>query len=201
MALEMVIGTAIQQLLRVIQQERRANFRFESILNDLKSTLESAFPKVNEICELRESNGLPNDELHRLLEQLNQAKETIDKCSEVACWNSCKKRKYIKQLLRLDVCLRNMFLIYLQMDQYKNTTLIQVQLDDLAKRLGPIKGNGSYRFFNHGRRKVSDAAGELKKIVRSLPGWIFLYLVLLVRIPRWGYQRITQLLCEFEGKR
>ncbi|XVF61882.1 hypothetical protein PTKIN_Ptkin08bG0170100 [Pterospermum kingtungense] len=189
MALEIVLGTAIEQLLRVIEQEREADFRYESILNGLKSTLESAFPKISEIYQLRESNGLQNDELHGLLEQLEQAKETVNKCSQVACWNNCKKRKYLKQLLKLDADLRKFFLIDLPIDHYKNITLIQVQLKNLAQILERLV-TGKSRIYNRSRSKVSDAAGGLKKMVQSLPRLVFMYLISVMRFPKWGYKRI-----------
>ncbi|GMJ07970.1 hypothetical protein HRI_004466200 [Hibiscus trionum] len=186
MAVEIVLGTAVQQLVRLIEQQTEADSRFESILNNLKSTLESAYPKICEIYELRESNDLPTDELQRLLELMNQATETIHQYYRVTCWNYCKKRKYMKELLRIDASLRNFFLVNLLIDQYNNITLIQVHLGQLRT----CKSNTSRRVFHPGQYKVSGAANELNNYVRSLRSWMLLFRRS-VTIPSRGYQRIN----------
>ncbi|KAL4366876.1 hypothetical protein GQ457_05G006920 [Hibiscus cannabinus] len=187
MALDIILGTVIQQLVTVIEQQTEAGFRFESILNNIKSTLQSAYPKIGEICRLRESNDLHTDELQRLSEHMNLAMQTIDKYSRVTCWNYFKKRKYRNELLRIDASLRNFFLVNLPIDQYKNTTLIQVRLRQLMRR----KSNGSRRVLY----MISGAASEiLTNFVRSLRSWMLLYLRSVMRITRWGYQRVNNVM-------
>lgn len=185
--LQMALETAIEQLVRVIKKESETDLRFESILNNLKSTLDSAYPKIKEICELRESNDLQTDELHRLLHQMKQARKNVDKHSKVACWNCRNKGKYRRELLRVDASLRNFFLVNLPIDQYMNTTQIQVQLNHLKIHAT----NPTHRVFYQSRYKVSDAASELKNVVWSLPCWIFHYLRSVMRITSWVYQRFT----------
>ncbi|OMO56743.1 hypothetical protein CCACVL1_26312 [Corchorus capsularis] len=135
MAMELFLGTAIQELLNVIEREREADFRFESILRNLKSILDIAFPRISQICELRKSNGLSNDQLHKLVEQMKEAEDVLDKFSRVACWNYCEKHKYKKELRRLNDSIRDFFSITMQIEQYENTSRIQVQLKGLAQRL------------------------------------------------------------------
>ncbi|XVF17744.1 hypothetical protein REPUB_Repub10bG0150000 [Reevesia pubescens] len=121
--------------------------------------------------------------------------ETVYKCFTVACWNYCKKRKYIKELSGVNASVQKFLCINVPMNQYKNTTLVQVQLKDIAKMLERIttgKRNASLRIFNQSQYKVSDAAAELKKIVQSLPRRIFLYLRAVFRIPRWGVTKELQ---------
>ncbi|KAK8263976.1 hypothetical protein V6Z11_D12G076200 [Gossypium hirsutum] len=127
---------------------------------------------------------------------MKQVMNTVDKRSKVVCWNCRNKGKYRRELLRVDASLQNFFLVKFPIDQYTNTTQVQVQLNHLNIHAT----NPSHRVFYQCRYKVSDAASELKNIVWSLPCWSFLYLRSVMRIPRWGYQRFTNNFCVNSSK-
>ncbi|KAJ0097594.1 hypothetical protein Patl1_28769 [Pistacia atlantica] len=101
-----VAGEAVKGICRNILQAAKRIIKFESIVKDLRATIESLAPRINRIAQLKEKHQYLEDEICKLMLQLNQAEELINRCArDVAWWNYCKKYRYSKKLLELDASL------------------------------------------------------------------------------------------------
>lgn len=86
--------------------------RLESLLRDIKSTLESLnklhATAIREIGEYNLELGLPNDEIEDLREQMKEGAKLVCKLSNFRVWNYCCINCYTDQLVDLDRSLKRL---------------------------------------------------------------------------------------------
>ncbi|CAB4310674.1 unnamed protein product [Prunus armeniaca] len=120
MALELVggavLGTVFAALHDVVKVALgRTVMQFKPLLGDLKFTLDSLKPRI--IQQIGEHNlvlGLPNEEIDRLQQQMEEGVKLVDKLSKLSMWNcsiwcnccNCTMPSYIDKLVELDRSLR-----------------------------------------------------------------------------------------------
>lgn len=105
--LEHVYCRLLEVLVLEVDVQLNGKRRFKPVLADLKSTVSSFQPLMEEITDYNNLLHLPNEELENLRKQLEQGIELVGKCSTVP---SYKKSEYSDdQLVELDGYLRRMF--------------------------------------------------------------------------------------------
>ncbi|XP_022773962.1 reticulon-like protein B13 [Durio zibethinus] len=125
-AVGVVLGTAVNKLLGAISEVKETTKKFKPVLNHLNDTVKWITPRVKEICR-----STDEQEIDRLLNLLNQAKETVDKCSGVSSWNYCKKYKFAKELIELDNSIRTTLQVFFPVMILGDTRKILDAVDEL----------------------------------------------------------------------
>ena len=92
-AIKAGLGAAVNGLVAAISEVIDKTKEFKPLLNRLNETVDLLTPRIQEINRSKKSR-----EIKLLIEQLNQAKETVDKCSSVPWWNLYMMYKLSNQL-------------------------------------------------------------------------------------------------------
>ncbi|XP_062156398.1 probable disease resistance protein At5g66900 [Alnus glutinosa] len=95
------LGEAFSLLSGTVQVAVKEARMFKSILKRLKSTLDSVKPLVEEIGCLNRQVGRREEDVKRLIEEMNKGKELVLKCSKISWWNCRKKSQYLSKLHEL----------------------------------------------------------------------------------------------------
>ena len=174
------LGTAVHALLGAISRVIKTAERFKQILNHLDDTVNWITPRIEEISRSKNSQ-----EIKRLLNLLNQAKETVDKCSGLSSWNYYKKFKFAKELIQLDNSIRTTLQVFFPVMILGDTRQILDGVDELKLMFSiffyiiledfhSTAKSTSGIIFDLIRSKVSFESLGLKKIVQSQPAGQFL---------------------------
>lgn len=104
-----VLGTAFTVLYAVVDQATIGKFnKFKPLLGALQSTLDSIQPLViKQIGEYNVKLELPNDEIEKLVKQMEEGEKLVLKLSKLRFWNRIKSL-YTDQLVELDGCLKGL---------------------------------------------------------------------------------------------
>ena len=109
-------------------EAKESAFRFQALLADLECTIKTLIPKMAKIEQLSEELGeSPKDEIQKMKQVLVDAKQLVDKCSEVACWDFCTRDWYSKKLLQLHAALR--WLIEVELPVGQSEDLMRILLE------------------------------------------------------------------------
>ncbi|PRQ16658.1 putative powdery mildew resistance protein, RPW8 [Rosa chinensis] len=100
--LEHVFCRLLESLVLEVYVQLNGKTRFSPVLADLKSTVRSFQPLMEEISDYNKLLHLPKEELDNLRKQLEKGIELVDKCSKVPQGASYKKYEYADELLELD---------------------------------------------------------------------------------------------------
>ncbi|KAK1587862.1 hypothetical protein Q3G72_017589 [Acer saccharum] len=187
---ETVAGIVVEGISRSILKAVKTVIKFESTLENLRRNVQSLNQSINRI--LQESADELPDQINRLVLLLKEAEELIKKCSRIAWWNYFKKYRYAKRLIELDASLNGASMDFLA-PIWVNILQIQNEIVKLSKSLESVlhDRNAHGGILKRSKTKVVYLASGLKKIVQSIPSWIYPYLSWLLRIHRrgCGYQR------------
>ncbi|KAK2657397.1 hypothetical protein Ddye_010449 [Dipteronia dyeriana] len=166
--------------------------KFKPILENLRRNVQSLSQNIKRITQLQESADELQNQIGRLVLLLKEAEELIEKCSRIAWWNYFKKYRYSKKLIELDASLSGAskdFLAPICVD----ILLIRNEIVKLSRGLESVlhERNAHGWILKRSKTKVVYLASGLKKIVQSIPSWIYPYLSWLLGIHRRGrgYQR------------
>ncbi|XP_062029344.1 uncharacterized protein LOC133745300 [Rosa rugosa] len=96
------LGAIFGMLLELVIEVKDKNVMFKPLLQDLKSTLESLKPFVEEMAQHNKVLYLPQEKLKRFAVKMENGVKLVCKCSKVRLWASYKKYKYTNKLLGLD---------------------------------------------------------------------------------------------------
>ncbi|KAK0605490.1 hypothetical protein LWI29_027381 [Acer saccharum] len=188
--LKTVAGIVVEGISRSILKAVKTVIKFESTLENLRRNVQSLNQSINRI--LQESADELPDQINRLVLLLKEAEELIKKCSRIAWWNYFKKYRYAKRLIELDASLSGASMDFLA-PIWVNILQIQNEIVKLSKSLESVlhDRNAHGGILKRSKTKVVYLASGLKKIVQSIPSWIYPYLSWLLRIHRrgCGYQR------------
>ncbi|KAM1376758.1 hypothetical protein PS1_038742 [Malus domestica] len=158
MAVALVGGAAIGALFGVLydvvkESMGRTVMRYKPLLEDLKFTLDCLRPRIiQEIGDHNVALGLPNDDIERLQQQMEEGIKLLDRLSKLSMWNcyilcsccKCSKPSYTDRLIQLDRSLRALLeVLRLQeaRDMKENLLLnrkIYEKQDELATRQSEI---------------------------------------------------------------
>ncbi|XWS45320.1 hypothetical protein CRYUN_Cryun15aG0126300 [Craigia yunnanensis] len=176
--LGVALATAVNSLLSAISGVIETAKRFKPVLNHLNDTINWITPRIKEI-----SRSTDSQEIERLLNLLNQAKETVDKCSGVSSWNYYKKYKFAKELIELDNSIRTTLQVFFPVMILEDTTQILDSVNELKLMFSIFfyiiledfhssAKTTSGIIFDLIRSKVSFESLGLEKIVQSQPAEI-----------------------------
>ncbi|KAE8707063.1 Pentatricopeptide repeat (PPR) superfamily protein [Hibiscus syriacus] len=159
------LSTVLGQLLESIKNARKTAKRFKPILNQIRDTVNLITPRVEEINRSTDAH-----EIQRLLNLLNQAKETVDKSSRVSSWNISKKYKFAKELIELDTSIRTTLDVFFPVMIYGDTRKILDSVDEL-KLMFSIFFYIMLEHLHSGAKNTGGAIFDLirEKIVHSQP--------------------------------
>ncbi|XP_068342702.1 probable disease resistance protein At5g66900 [Pyrus communis] len=100
------LRTAFQMLYDAVKSVQEETTMFKHLLGDLKSTLESLQPLIQEIEKYNSKEGLEYFAI-----QMEEAANLVQKCSKVGGWSGWRKYKYTKKLHQLDKFLHRVFYV------------------------------------------------------------------------------------------
>ncbi|KAL6273770.1 hypothetical protein ACE6H2_024462 [Prunus campanulata] len=138
-------GTSLQAvfvvLFDVVIEVKDKTTVFKPLLGDLKSTLDSLKPLIEEIAKHNKVLDRPKEELENFRNQMEKGVELIRKCSKVRLWSSCKLYKYTDKLMGLDESLQKMLnILKVQVARDVKETLVSVKnIEGVIKK---IEGSG-----------------------------------------------------------
>ncbi|BFG38935.1 hypothetical protein CerSpe_252090 [Prunus speciosa] len=138
-------GTSLQAvfvvLFDVVIEVKDKTTVFKPLLGDLKSTLDSLKPLIEEIAKHNKVLDRPKEELENFRNQMEKGVELIRKCSKVRLWSSCKQYKYTDKLMGLDESLQKMLnILKVQVARDVKETLVSVKnIEGVIKK---IEGSG-----------------------------------------------------------
>ncbi|XP_050152446.1 uncharacterized protein LOC126627065 isoform X3 [Malus sylvestris] len=158
MAVALVGGAAIGALFGVLydvvkESMGRTVMQYKPLLEDLKFTLDCLRPRIiQEIGDHNVALGLPNDDIERLQQQMEEGIKLVGRLSKLSMWNcyvlcsccKCSKPSYTDRLIQLDRSLRALLeVLRLQeaRDMKENLLLnrkIYEKQDELATRQSEI---------------------------------------------------------------
>ncbi|VVA09553.1 PREDICTED: probable [Prunus dulcis] len=114
---------------------------FKPLLGDLKSTLDSLKPLIEEIAKHNKILDRPKEELENFRNQMEKGVELIHKCSKVRLWSSCKQYKYRDKLMGLDESLQKLLnILKVQVARDVKETLVSVK--NIEAVIQKIEGSG-----------------------------------------------------------
>ncbi|KAB2632971.1 hypothetical protein D8674_029218 [Pyrus ussuriensis x Pyrus communis] len=158
MAVALVGGAAIGALFGVLydvvkESMGRTVMQYKPLLEDLKFTLDCLRPRIiQEIGDHNVALGLPNDDIERLQQQMEEGIKLVGRLSKLSMWNcyvlcsccKCSEPSYTDRLIQLDRSLRALLeVLRLQeaRDMKENLLLnrkIYEKQDELATRQSEI---------------------------------------------------------------
>nr|XP_028947599.1 probable disease resistance protein At5g66910 [Malus domestica] len=95
------LRTAFQMLFDAVKSVQEETTMFKHLLGDIKSTLNSLQPLIQEIEKYNSKEGL-----EYFTVQMEKGADLVQKCSKVGVWKKCK---YTKKLHQLEKSLRRVF--------------------------------------------------------------------------------------------
>ncbi|PRQ47736.1 putative transferase, protein kinase RLK-Pelle-RLCK-VIIa-2 family [Rosa chinensis] len=101
------LGAAFGLLFDVVKEAIDKSTTFNSLLKNIKSTLDFLKPVIEKIAEQNMELGLPEEEIRYLTQQMEEGVELVRRSSKVCKWN-CMKYHYTDQLVELDGSLRRL---------------------------------------------------------------------------------------------
>lgn len=212
--LELTLELVARDLLEAVSEAKDRAFRFEALLSDLECTVTRLLPKISEIERLSQELGeSPKDEIQNLKLALVEAKQLVSKCSEVACWDCCRRDRYSKKLLRLHAALRWLIETELPVGQSEDLMRILVEvklirqtnniaacflfpilLKNLGRSSDPIGLGDDPRHVEsdgipRSGSKVLPVVSGFKRIVPPIPTWFVSLLSLFRSFPNKWFHR------------
>lgn len=143
-----VVGAAFEELLKAVLDVKGKTTAFRKILSDLESTLFSISPMIKEMEKFNRQLDCPDEQLNVFIQQLNNGKKLVDRCSQVICLNYYRKHQYTKQLRKLDESIRRFFGLFMQAHQTKDTLEIFGEAKDVEANGARISSGENNTFDN-----------------------------------------------------
>ncbi|KAI9165382.1 hypothetical protein LWI28_013107 [Acer negundo] len=107
---------------------------FKSELEELKSTIESITPTIEEIERLNQVLGLPGQETAKLKEVLIKGAELVSKSSKVKCFNF-NRFNYADRLIKLNQSIERLCKIDMQTQLIRDNKKILVEMEKIRKKI------------------------------------------------------------------
>jgi len=193
--LEITLGEVARNLLEAVRETKERAIRFKPLLVDLESTVKILIPKITRIEQLSQELGeSPKDEIRKLKRLLDDAKQLVSKCSEIACWDFCRRDRYSKKLHRLQAALRWLIDVELPVGQSEDLMRILVEVERIRQThiaacspfqiLNPSRSLHPIGLGDHHQRPV-DNDGIPRKELPVVSGFKRNWIVSLLSFFRW----------------
>lgn len=104
------LGVVFRQLFDAVAQVTVENMMFKRLLKTFKSTLYCIQPLIEEITEHSRVLHLPNQEVEKLILQIENGVEYVLKCSKVGKHANYKKYKHTNKILDLNESFQKLFI-------------------------------------------------------------------------------------------
>ncbi|PRQ51374.1 putative powdery mildew resistance protein, RPW8 [Rosa chinensis] len=131
------LGTAFSALYDGVKELISKNHIFKSLLVNMKSSLETLKPLIQQIAQSNELLSRPEEELKGLEAVMEDGKDLISKCSKIRQWNIYKKYEYANKLVEWDQLLRrqlDVLKVQEARDVKENTVLLRT-IEAVVKRI------------------------------------------------------------------
>ncbi|KAJ4952292.1 hypothetical protein NE237_029124 [Protea cynaroides] len=137
--LGILLGPPAQELQRVILEVLHEAYHFKNYLEQLKSTIESIIPRIEEIDRLNALLTQQNrPEIERLKVELEKGQVLVRKCSSVPSWNIFMKFRNSKKILKLDKILLRFFQIDVPVNIWLDNKHILVDLKETIRKFNEL---------------------------------------------------------------
>jgi hypothetical protein len=193
--LQITLGEVARNLLEAVTEAKQRANRFKPLLADLESTITILVPKITKIEQLSQELGeSPKDEIQKLKLLLDDAKQLVSKCSEIACWDFCRRDRYSKKLHQLQAALRWLIEVELPVGQSEDLMRILVEVERIHQThiaacspfqiLNPGRSPHPIGLGDHHQRPV-DNDGIPRKELPVVSGFKRNWIVSLLSFFRW----------------
>ncbi|TQD96400.1 hypothetical protein C1H46_017895 [Malus baccata] len=116
-------------------------------LGDLKSTLDSVKPLIEEVAQCGKVLNLPKEELEDVRIQMEKGAELVSNCSKVRQWTSYKTYEYTNELLELDKSLQKLLTV-LRVQLARDVRESLVSVSNIESVINRIEGSGVVHLQN-----------------------------------------------------
>ncbi|XP_050152441.1 uncharacterized protein LOC126627064 isoform X1 [Malus sylvestris] len=141
------LGAAFGVLFDTVMQVKDTTTMLKRPLGDLKSTLDSVKPLIEEVAECSKVLNLPNEELEDVRIQMEKGAELVSNCSKIRHWTTYKMYEYTNKLLGLDESLQRLLTVLrLQLARDVRETLVSVS--NIEAVINQIEGSGVVKLQN-----------------------------------------------------
>ncbi|KAI5329288.1 hypothetical protein L3X38_028685 [Prunus dulcis] len=142
------LGAVFGVLFDTIARVKDKTMMLKRPLEDVKSTLDSLKPLIEEIATYNKVLNLPKEELENVRFQMEEGVELLHKCSKVRQWTSYKRYEYANKLLGLDESLQGLLNI-LRVQLARDVRESLVSVSKIEKVIDQIEESGTLQLQNH----------------------------------------------------
>ncbi|BFG32052.1 hypothetical protein CerSpe_183260 [Prunus speciosa] len=141
------LGAVFKVLFDTVARVKDKTMMLKRPLEDVKSTLDSLKPLIEEITAYNKVLNLPKEELENVRFQMEEGVELLHKCSKVHQWTSYKRYEYANKLLGLDESLQGLLNI-LRVQLARDVRESLVSVSNIEKVIDQIEGSGTVQLQN-----------------------------------------------------
>ncbi|KAB2632972.1 hypothetical protein D8674_029219 [Pyrus ussuriensis x Pyrus communis] len=141
------LGAEFGVLFDTVMQVEDKTTMLKRPLGDLKSTLDSVKPLIEEVAECSKILNLPKDELEDVRMQMEKGAELVSNCSKVRQWSSYKTYEYTNKLLGLDESLQRLLTV-LRVQLARDVRECLVSVSNIEAVIDQIEGSGVVKLQN-----------------------------------------------------
>ncbi|KAL6280683.1 hypothetical protein ACE6H2_017564 [Prunus campanulata] len=141
------LGAVFEVLFDTVARVKDKTMMLKRPLEDVKSTLDSLKPLIEEITAYNKVLNLPKEEIENVRFQMEEGVELLHKCSKVRQWTSYKRYEYANKLLGLDESLQGLLNI-LRVQLARDVRESLVSVSNIEKVIDQIEGSGTVQLQN-----------------------------------------------------
>ncbi|VVA39869.1 PREDICTED: probable [Prunus dulcis] len=142
------LGAVFGVLFDTVARVKDKTMMLKRPLEDVKSTLDSLKPLIEEIAAYNKVLNLPKEELEKVRFQMEEGVELLHKCSKVRQWTSYNRYEYANKLLGLDESLQGLLNI-LRVQLARDVRERLVSVSKIEKLIDQIEESGTVQLQNH----------------------------------------------------
>ncbi|KAB2632969.1 hypothetical protein D8674_029216 [Pyrus ussuriensis x Pyrus communis] len=158
------LGAAFGVLFDTVMQVKDKTTMLKRPLGDLKSTLDSVKPLIEEVAECSKVLNLPNEELEDVRIQMEKGAELVSNCSKIRRWTTYKMYEYTNKLLGLDGSLQRLLTV-LRGQLARDVRESLVSVSNIEAVINQIEGSGVVKLQNEAKGSCEAPAAMAKSVV------------------------------------
>ncbi|XP_048445470.1 uncharacterized protein LOC103949296 isoform X1 [Pyrus x bretschneideri] len=158
------LGAAFRVLFDTVMQVKDKTTVLKRPLGDLKSTLDSVKPLIEEVAECSKVLNLPNEELEDVRIQMEKGAELVSNCSKIRRWTTYKMYEYTNKLLGLDGSLQRLLTV-LRGQLARDVRESLVSVSNIEAVINQIEGSGVVKLQNEAKGSCETPAAMAKSVV------------------------------------
>ncbi|KAK0605751.1 hypothetical protein LWI29_030402 [Acer saccharum] len=129
------LGAVFGEVLKVVTDATRKAYMFKSELEDLKSTLESIMPTLQEIQKLNEVLDIPGRETAKLRKEMIKGEKLVRKSSKVKRCNCFNRVYYAEKIIKLKKSIETFCKVNMQTQMARDNKKILVGMNSIKEML------------------------------------------------------------------